>query len=46
MDKFDETFCWLHHYEHEFNESPYLQVNLSVNHLKKIFSNWKWAEKE
>jgi len=42
MDKFDEAFCWLHHYEYEFNESPHLMINKIVKNLQKILTGFDW----
>ena len=40
-DKFDKTFAWLHHYEFEFNESPHLMVNKTMNTLKEYGYKWQ-----
>ena len=42
MDKLDETFCWLHHYEYEFNESPHPMINKLVKMLQKYSSSYQW----
>ncbi len=41
-DKFDEIFAWLHHYEYEFNESPYIMVNKIVKQLQKFSKDYDW----
>ena len=40
---FDEIFAWLHHYEYEFNESPYLQINRCMKLLQKESGSFDWA---
>ena len=34
--KLDFIFAWLDHYSKEFNESPHLNINRCLHHLKKI----------
>ena len=42
VDKFDEIFAWLHHYEYEFNESPHPMVNKVVKQLQKYSDSYEW----
>lgn len=37
--EFDMIFAWLDHYSKEFNESPHLNINRCLHHLKKILPN-------
>ena len=40
-NKYDNTFAWLHHYEYEFNESPYLMINKTMKVLREKHG-YKW----
>ena len=39
--EFNEIFAWLHHYEYEFNESPYPKINRIVKILQKHYKGYE-----